>query len=191
MGDEQGGAAEVANSTIEVLATVINALNNGSGTAWAILISASLAFIAVFVSGWLHRKTQPLVLAYQSQMTILWDKEYQDYRQQFIKMRDGDGNALIALAAEKSQGSEEAMAVRTIMNDYELIATGIKRKIVDEQFHRDFYETTTVLDYQKMLPYILEVRRVYNNRKLYIEFEKMVFRWRPDIKSNINNTKEH
>jgi hypothetical protein len=157
---------------------IITALNNGSGTSWAILISATAAFVAVFVAGHLNRKTQRLVLTFQNQASLIWDEDYLKFRAIFIAKRDSDNGTITALAQKESQANEDAAAVRTIMNDYELIAIGIRDGILDEAFLLAFNRKTAIMDFDKMKPYIDEMRRVQSNDAIYAEFEKMVGRWR-------------
>jgi hypothetical protein len=164
--------------------SILTAMSNGSGTAWAILLSATLAFIAVFVSGYLHRKTQRLVLTFQNQSSLLWDEDYQKYRKTFIEIRDGEQAKITAIAQKAAQATDDASAVRTIMNDYELVAIGIRLKILDENFLHSFSRKTTLLDFDKMKPYIDETRRINDNDAIYAEFEKLVTRWRNHKRPN-------
>lgn len=162
----------------EWLAAPIEAMNSGSGAPWAIVASASLAFVAVFVAGHLARRTQRLVLSFQNQAELLWDKDYIVARRVFIEIRDGDQAKIIAVAQATAQKDEDASAVRTIMNDYELVASGIHRNILDDPFLRTFNRGTAIKDFDMMKPYIDEMRRVNGNDAIFAEFEKMVVRWR-------------
>jgi len=160
------------------------AINPGSGTAWAILFSATLAFIAVFVAGWLQRGIQRQILTFNNQSQLLWDEDYQKFRQIFIAIRDGDGENLTHLAQDNEQSSELASAVRTILSDYELVAIGIKKKILDEDFLKVYYKTTLVRDCIAMMPYIKERRRVRDNQAFYIEFQKLARKWADNESQN-------
>lgn len=156
----------------------IDAMNNGSGAPWAIVASATLAFIAVFVAGAINRKTARLSLTFQNQSALLWDEDYQKYRKLFIKYRDGAKVERLKLAQEDQQGTEEASAVRTILNDYELVAIGIREKILDERFLRVFSRKTFIDDFEKMKDFIDEIRRVKSNDAIFFEFETLAIKWR-------------
>lgn len=162
----------------EWLLAPIEAMNSGSGSPWAIVASALLAFTAVFITGAINRKTARLSLTFQNQSSLLWDEDYIEARKIFIKFRDGAKADRLGLAQDAAQSSEEATAVRTIMNDYELVAIGIREKILDERFLRTFSRKTFIDDYEKMQDFITEIRRIRSNNAIFLEFETLACRWR-------------
>ena len=67
--------------------------------------------------------------------------------------------------------------LRTICNDYELMALGIRMNIVDEKFAYRYMRGALLNDWRSVNPIATAYRAKYNNNLLYIEFEGLVNSW--------------
>ena len=101
------------------------------------------------------RKLATLNLIERSEST-----EY--YQERYIAFRDArqDQNGLTALfdptnSALKSQ----RRLVLEMLNHYELIASGIKSEILDEDFYKDYMRSTFVRDWKSAKPLVDHIRR--------------------------------
>lgn len=68
-------------------------------------------------------------------------------------------------------------SVKTIMNDYELTALGIKQGILDQAFYREWFEGSFLKDYQAVRPLIKDIREKENRHKIYNQFENLAVKW--------------
>ncbi|HZP10386.1 DUF4760 domain-containing protein, partial [Methyloceanibacter sp.] len=108
-----------------------------------------------------------------------WDRDYIEKRIEFIKLRDcGDGLALYAKPSsdratdtEKAQHNKNASTIRAILNDYETIAIGIRRGILDEEFLYRYMRSPLVRDWVAASPYVVTLRADYGIPQIYVEFE--------------------
>ncbi len=130
---------------------------------------------SVGIAIWVYNRGRQ-VLTYQNLIALSWDKDYLEARKVFIKIRDNDKEELIELA-KSIQSSEDMTAVRSILNWYEIVAQGIESKILDEKMVKDYYKTTLITDYKKMMPFIEETRRLYANDSFYIKFQALAKKW--------------
>jgi hypothetical protein len=116
-------------------------------------------------------------------MEQLWDNDYIEQRQKFIRLRDENGgNELIKHAEPQNEGTDDAAAIRAMLNNYELLAVGIHEGVLDEALYRNYLCSTVVKDFERMKPYIDAIRK-RDMARAYIEYEKLYERWREQAKS--------
>lgn len=77
---------------------------------------------------------------------------------------------------EANTQTPEARAIRMVLNDYELIAIGIQRGIIDDTTYRRWHRSAVVKNWRHAAPYVIAVRSRTNHDALYHEFEEMA-RW--------------
>jgi Domain of unknown function (DUF4760) len=81
----------------------------------------------------------------------------------------------IAQWADK-RDTTDAQAVFTALNEFELIAIGIERGIIDFELYSRWYKGGAIRNWEEAHPFIIELRKIRRNPMLYHEFEEMI-RW--------------
>ena len=79
--------------------------------------------------------------------------------------------------AEEHKASEEAAAIRTILNHYETMAVAIHEGIADEEIYKRWHFTTIKTHWKSSEGYIKKVRARVNCDTIYGEFEELAKRW--------------
>jgi hypothetical protein len=93
----------------------------------------------------------------------------------FSKIRsDGD---LAKLANISEIGSDKLQAIRSVLNRYELVSIGIRRKTLDGEIYRDWCRTTLVGDWIAVKPLIETLREKNDFPLMYCEFEALAKKW--------------
>lgn len=80
--------------------------------------------VAAVIAVWSGRKIAREQLTLQTVSERMWHHGFLEARRTFIRLRGGPDGGLVALAQEDQQVTEDATAVRAILNDYELMAIG-------------------------------------------------------------------
>lgn len=110
-------------------------------------------------------------------MSQLWDNDYITQRQIFIEVRDTEGHEALEAAGQKeNEASQNTVALRSILNDYELMAVGINLGVLEEELVRRYLISTALKDFERTKTYIKAVRK--RNPQAYTEFESLCERWR-------------
>ena len=105
------------------------------------------------------------------------DARFLDSQRLFRNLtNDSAGLAPWALV-DKAQ-TPEALAIKTVLNDYEMVAIGIERGTLDDTTYRRWMRSTVVHDWRQASPYVMAVRNRLSNDALYHEFEEMARRYR-------------
>lgn len=89
---------------------------------------------------------------------------------------------------ERMEILKEKVTIDTIMNDYENLALGIKRGLLEEEILFQWMRGALIRDWEFFHPIIIHLRTQHGNRDLYILFEGLVEAWREDS-SFINSRK--
>lgn len=79
--------------------------------------------------------------------------------------------------AERLKHQEAVITLRTILNDYENIALGIKLGILDEDYAYRYYRGTVLRDWEAVSPLVFTYRSKRGNSRLFIEFEGLAHAW--------------
>jgi len=82
------------------------------------------------------------------------------------------------LAHIPANSSEDANHVRYLLNYFEAMSVGVKKKIYDEEILYLNYKTTLKHVLEFSAPYLKEVRLVQDTSSLYREAEWLADRWR-------------
>ncbi len=90
-------------------------------------------------------------------------------------LREVDGNNRIEDSAkEDKKNSNKAIAIRNLLNYYEIIGVGVQSDIYDLDMIKDAQKTMIVRIYEQSAPFIKRYRSQYNNNTLWKNFEQLV-----------------
>lgn len=78
---------------------------------------------------------------------------------------------------EKGEHESKNLVVLDVLNAIEFTAVGIKEGIFDESVYRRMSGSSVLADWKTLKPYIMELRRLNNNDRLFCEFEWLADRW--------------
>lgn len=164
--DQQGpGSAAVDNSLL-------------GAVTWVDLGILGVAVFAGIISVWAI-VTQRLVARRQATLQLLAESEADmdliNCRKKFIQLANQDGG-LGKFGEQDQLWTEEAMAIRTVLNELELISIGIQRGIIDYDFVERWNKSTIISYYRHALPFITRVRE---NSKIdtYYQEVQVLYDW--------------
>jgi hypothetical protein len=93
----------------------------------------------------------------------------------FISLaKSSEGLAL--WADEGKEATEETQAIRIVLNEFELIAIGIQRGIIDYELYKRWNKSGVIQYWKNTAPFVLRLRARLNNNSIYHEYEEL-FRW--------------
>ena len=72
---------------------------------------------------------------------------------------------------------DDLAIIRAVLNDYELVAIGIRVGILDEEMCLRYMRGSTLKDWYSSSQIIKSLRRRYNNTALLAEFDALAQRW--------------
>jgi hypothetical protein len=148
-------------------------------TAGAILLSATVAALFAHLS---IRATREMACK-RATLDLIQNREldgdYIEAKYKFNKLRDEDGG-LTKWADKAKRNEPEVAAIRTILNGHELVAIGIKEKIIDEELYRRWFRSSLLKDWRKSKAFIEHLRETEEVPRLFIEFEWLADRWGGD-----------
>ncbi|HEY8581043.1 MAG TPA: DUF4760 domain-containing protein [Beijerinckiaceae bacterium] len=93
-------------------------------------------------------------------------------RRKFIELAKANGG-LARWAEEEHERSEEVQSIKLILNDFELIAIGIQRGIIDMEFYKRWYKSGVVRHWSHAHPFVAALRSRTRNNMLFHEFEQL------------------
>jgi len=103
------------------------------------------------------------------------DSDLIKFRVMFRDLAKQQGGLAVWAAADKEQ-TEEFQAISTRLNEFELIAIGIQRGIIDFELYRRWYKSGTIRAWRDAEGFINGIRNRFNNQMLFHELQEMV-RW--------------
>lgn len=103
-----------------------------------------------------------------------WDKEYLEYYDKFKEIREHPTKGLLYYAENANE--EKTKYIKRILNDYELIAVGIKNNILDEDLYKSWERGVFLHNYNKAKPYI-DTRRKKLGTQVYKECVDLANKW--------------
>lgn len=147
------------------------------------LITAGIALGSVLVASFwafLNIRTNRRIARDRAAIDVIfkreWDARYQQHKAAFNRLRDQDGGIAASLHKDKPD-PEDVTVIRSILNDYELIALSIARGVIEEGFYKRWFRGSMIQDFISVEGTILWLRDKTNNPKLYIEWERLARRW--------------
>lgn len=157
----------------------------GLGTCFATIYLAFFAYIQVKLSKTQNKQkaTVELLIANNS------NSYYRERRKLYLDMRrDEVVFASLAKMIKKSGEHErKSLIVMDVLNAIEFICVGIREGIFDEDVYKRMSKGSVMNDWETLHPFIFEIRKVYNNDKLFCEFEWLIQKWKNE---NSNNKKK-
>ena len=144
-------------------------LNEAQVLAWSAILATAVATIAIFSQRSIAARQTTIEFIQKSEA----DRDLIKARELFLKLaRDPSG-----LGQWASQPlSKEFKAIRTVLNEYEVVAIGIQRGIFDDTTYRRWYRSGVVKSWNHASPFVLARRITTGNDTLWHEFEEMA-RW--------------
>lgn len=100
------------------------------------------------------------------------DKDIIQARKLFVKVT-AEGYDLMGLADPSKYDTDEAGALRLLLNENEKLAIGIQFGILDKEFVCRAVKGTIIRDWQLSAPFIYKVRAATGRDMLYHEFEEL------------------
>jgi Domain of unknown function (DUF4760) len=162
----------------------------------AVLVSAAIASTVAIVSIRNNRATTKLRETYTKISEANWDEDVIKARHIYSELKDKlSPNSLdiakfchsfsapphitdpIEIEKLKNEHLEVSGHLRTIMNDYEYIAIGIKMDIIDERFVYSAIRSAVISDWQTLGHMATGYRRKLGNDVFYKDFEKLAAAW--------------
>jgi hypothetical protein len=142
-------------------------------TVGAILISATIAALIALHSLEEQRKIARKRATLDMLARKEWDRDYIEARAEFVKLRDvPDG--LEMWSRREHQDSPQAINIRNTLNDYELIAVGIKEGILDQELYKRWFKTSFVKDWRAAREYVREIRAQAGTSAIFCEMDWLV-----------------
>jgi hypothetical protein len=116
-----------------------------------------------------RRATLDLLINEQTHETPLAE------RTAFLKTKhDGD---IAKWAAPTNAGMPQGVALRAVLNRYELVAIGISKGTVDEGLYKNWCRSTLVGDWIAVRPFVTQLRTNTRSWAVFCEFEALAKRW--------------
>ncbi|OOR98199.1 DUF4760 domain-containing protein [Haemophilus paracuniculus] len=104
-------------------------------------------------------------------------------RQKYMQMRDkGENFTALACLLDKNatptqEQSEKNFIVLDVLNSIEFICVGIAEELFDEAVYKRMSRSSVLKDWNTLKPYIMEIRRINSNDRIFCEFEKLATKW--------------
>lgn len=119
----------------------------------------------------LHELTNPEIIEAKKQIA-----QYHDSQIDFTN-----------LSCKEHKAKPENGYIRTVLNNYEFIAAGIKEGAFDEEIYKRMKRSILIRDWDALAAYVAEIRRRTGREKIYIEFQWLAERWKKsEIKPEVN-----
>jgi hypothetical protein len=100
------------------------------------------------------------------------DADFIQARRTFIELaKQKDG--LSPWSSEDCEKTAEVQAIKLILNDFELIAIGVQRGIIDFEFYKRWHRSGVLRHWAYAKPFVEGLRRRTSNSALFHEFEQL------------------
>lgn len=140
------------------------------------IIQTATLIVAVFVA-WMSIKKQRETTKKDKTISLLMkdleDDFLKDGMKVLLKIHNSEDNVAIYANLEH-KNSDEAIAIRNLLNYYENISVGVNADIYDIEMIKKSQKSMIIAIYKQSKPFIALLREQNNNPKLYIEFEKFI-----------------
>ncbi|MEX2375766.1 MAG: DUF4760 domain-containing protein [Dehalococcoidia bacterium] len=139
------------------------------------MAGATVAVLSIRAQRNLAKKRATLDMLAQKE----WDRDYIEARAEFIKLRDAN-SGLEFWADKEHKNSPQSNVIRNTLNDYELIAVGIKEGILDEDLYKRWFKTSFLKDMRMAKNYIAAIRQEAGTDAIFAEAEWLAQKWADD-----------
>lgn len=139
------------------------------------IIQAATLIVAVFVA-WVSIEKQRDTAKKNQTISLLMKDLEDDFLTDGLNiLRNIDENFHIEdFAKPNKKQSKEAIAIRNLLNYYEIIGVGIKSDIYDLMMIKEAQKTMIIRIYEQAEPFIIRSRREENNDTLWVKFQSLV-----------------
>ena len=132
------------------------------------IVAAILSLWAIISNRFLAQRQETLKLIAESEA----DLEMAEAKRTFIRLANKDGGLGQYGELDRMDGNE-AMAIRMVLNELELISIGIQRGILDFSFVERWNKNVIISYYDHALPFITRIRNVTGKDTYYQEVEAL------------------
>lgn len=136
------------------------------------VIGAAVALHSIKHQREIARKRATLDLISQRE----WEPEAIKIRDEFVKIRDTAGG-LQPWAEKPFRDTPQLATIVAVLNEYELIAVGIREGILDEELYNRWYKSSYLSHWESLRGFIHRIRETEERYKLFIEFENLAYHW--------------
>jgi Domain of unknown function (DUF4760) len=120
-----------------------------------------------------HMATTRSISSQRAMLDVMMSSQTNEHwikmRSEFITLRDSPAG----LEKYANGKTTKTLSIRKQLNQYELIAIGIAKGILDKEMFRDFYRGTFIRDHIAARNFIKKERDADNNQRFWIELEKL------------------
>ncbi|WP_460275114.1 DUF4760 domain-containing protein [Celeribacter sp. ULVN23_4] len=145
-------------------------------SAGAVLISATVAFFVART----NIKEQRRIARRRATLDLLsrneWDSDYLKARNEFNVLKNTPPG-LAFWTSEDHAASPQIATIRSVLNDYEMIAIGIEEDILDEDLYLKWFRSSLLKDYELSKDAINSLREKHKVPSLYDRFELLAVKW--------------
>jgi len=142
-----------------------------------LLMSAGVAALAYKSQKETARKRATLDLLHNN----IWDEDCLRAAGNFnalARPKDESGTSQLDFWADpRHRDSPQVNDIRAILNDYELMALGIRRGIIDEGIYHAFYKGPLIRDWNRSKLFIEKIRQQEKTHRILLEFESLAKAW--------------
>jgi hypothetical protein len=142
------------------------------------LAAAFITILAILGNRWSTRMKATLDLLERLETLEYYQNRYQAFRK--IRMEPGGIRRMIAVGEGPGEGRLNRDMCLDYLNQYEFIALGIEKHILDEGFFRNTYGPIAVREWHAARPLIEHLRR--DNPDYFRAFTRLVRKWDPTIR---------
>lgn len=168
--------------------SLVTALSELSEKSWIIeygpLISAGAILISAGVATRIARvniREQRKISRRRATLDLLsrneWDGDYLIARNEFVRLKNGS-TGLEFWTAKEHEDSPQIGIIRSVLNDYELIAIGIEEDILDEELYKKWFKSAYIKDYDLSADAIAALRERLGVPAIYKNFEALAKKWK-------------
>lgn len=100
------------------------------------------------------------------------DQDMINARKKFVELTT-DGKALMKYANPKKYDTDEASALRLVLNENERLAIAIQFGVLDREFVRRNVRGVLIRDWELSAPFVYKLRAEVDNPAIYHEFEDL------------------
>ncbi|MGH6735057.1 MAG: DUF4760 domain-containing protein [Methyloceanibacter sp.] len=157
-----------------------------SQEAAALILSVAVAAGLGWWTLWSQRDIARARLTFETLDRKNWDQDFIEQRVQFGRLRHAKDIARYADPGkwppeERNKFQEGIKSIQAILNDYENIAIGIRRGILDEEFLFRYMQSGLIRDWEAASPYVIELRNLSHIPHVYVEFEGLAAQWQNNM----------
>ncbi len=159
----QDDAPILPNETAWGISQAVLFVNHNQGV--LLLLAGIIAFWGIVVQRSTARRKATLEFIQKMES----DNDFLQANRIFVRLTRSDNIA--KYASQENVNSEEAQAIKVILNQFELVSVGIQNGILDYDMFKMWCRGWVLETYNHVSAFIDELRRSSGNKKLFKEFQ--------------------